>query len=242
MTYTPDAGYAGTDTYTYVVSSTNGTSSTATDSIVSPPPAAAQLAPAQVSAAQTPAAQVPAAQAPAAQVAGGAGAGGAGAGAGSAGGTGAPGATPGAGAGAAVVASPKGDRGIAGVSITGGGRAGSAVRLSGPARCVDTRFKASVIGRDIARVKFYFDGKWRRTIKAKPGQTVFSQIIDHAASARACAASRPSHVQDSHRREPDDAAPGLQALRQGSRQTGVHRLMRADLSAGPDYRLRCRSH
>ena len=64
------------------------------------------------------------------------------------------------------------------MSITGGGRAGSAVRLSGPARCVDTRFKASVIGHDIARVKFYFAGKWRRTIKAKAGQTVFSQVVD----------------------------------------------------------------
>ena len=184
VTYTPDAGYSGPDSYTYVVSSPNGTSSPATGSVVVTPAAGGGGGAGGGGAGGGGAGGGGAGGGGAggggagAGGAGGgsAGGGGAGAGAGGAGGTGAPGASGGAAAG--VVASPKGDRGIAGVSITGDGRAGSAVRLSGPARCIDTRFRASVIGHDIARVKFYFAGKWRRTIKAKAGQTVFSQLVD----------------------------------------------------------------
>jgi len=38
-------------------------------------------------------------------------------------------------------------------------------------------FRARVIGRNIAQVRFHFAGRWHRTIKAKQGQTVFSALL-----------------------------------------------------------------
>jgi hypothetical protein len=59
-----------------------------------------------------------------------------------------------------------------------GGTAGTAARLSGPRRCVGGPFSARVSGREIAQVMFLVDGRLRRTIKAKPGRTVFSLRVN----------------------------------------------------------------
>ena len=51
-------------------------------------------------------------------------------------------------------------------------------RLSGPGRCVSRSFKAAVRGRNISQVLFILDGKKLRTVKSRPGRTVFSVRID----------------------------------------------------------------
>jgi ice-binding like protein len=51
-------------------------------------------------------------------------------------------------------------------------------RLSGPSACVDAAFVARVRGRRIAQVAFSVDGRFRRTVRAVPGRTVFSLRVD----------------------------------------------------------------
>jgi len=64
-------------------------------------------------------------------------------------------------------------------STTGtSGTGGTAARLSGPRGCVAGPFRARVSGRGIAQVMFLVDGRLRRTVKAKPGRTVFSLRVD----------------------------------------------------------------
>jgi hypothetical protein len=172
VTYTPDAGYAGPDEFTYQVSSTSGTSGAASGALTVTPGGGGGGG--------------------GTGAGGGAGAGGAGAGAGGAG-AGAGGAGAGAGAGGAGAGAGGAGAGAGGAGAGAGGvapdagsstgtanagnAAGMAVRLSGPSSCVSGRFRASVIGRQIAKVMFFFDGKWRQTITAKPGQTVFSLVL-----------------------------------------------------------------
>jgi hypothetical protein len=171
VTYTPDAGYAGPDGFTYHVSSSNGSSGGATGALTVTPLGGD-------------------AGAGGGAGGGGAGAGGGGAGAGGAGaGSGGTGAGAGGGAGAGSGGSGNGGAapgagmpGIAGPGGTvgpadAGDAAGMSVRLSGPSGCVSGRFRASVIGREIAQVRFFFDGKWRRTITAKRDQTVFTLLM-----------------------------------------------------------------
>jgi hypothetical protein len=55
-------------------------------------------------------------------------------------------------------------------------RSAPSARLRGPARCVHGLFRARVTGHGIAQVSYYVDGRLRRTIKAKAGQTVFALL------------------------------------------------------------------
>lgn len=50
----------------------------------------------------------------------------------------------------------------------------TSAQMNGPSGCVGGPFEARVSGSKIAQVKFFVDTKWLRTMKAKPGQTVFS--------------------------------------------------------------------
>jgi hypothetical protein len=61
---------------------------------------------------------------------------------------------------------------------TGTPTPGASARLSGPTGCVDRSFAVRVSGRMIAKVAFFVDGKWRQTVSAKPGRTVFSLRIN----------------------------------------------------------------
>jgi hypothetical protein len=54
----------------------------------------------------------------------------------------------------------------------------ASARLRGPSGCVPRPFRARVSDREIAQVTFFVDGTRRQTIKAKPGQTVFSLRVD----------------------------------------------------------------
>jgi hypothetical protein len=138
VTYTPDAGYAGTDSFTFVVNSPNGASNNATASIA--------INPAGVGGGQPPP-QGPTAG-PAAT------------------GTG----TPPAPFGQGVPTLPPGSSS----SSPPAPRAAPPAELRGPPSCVSRRFRARVTGQGIAQVRFFLDGKWRRTITAKAGQTVFT--------------------------------------------------------------------
>jgi hypothetical protein len=60
------------------------------------------------------------------------------------------------------------------VSPGAGDSTGASARLRGPTGCVRRPFRARVSGRQIAQVTFFVDATRRQTIKAKPGQTVFS--------------------------------------------------------------------
>jgi hypothetical protein len=60
-----------------------------------------------------------------------------------------------------------------------GSTAGAAsARLSGPHACVGGPFAVRVKGRKIAQVRFFVDGKRRRTVNAKEGRTVFLLRVD----------------------------------------------------------------
>ncbi|MEA2138997.1 MAG: hypothetical protein QOG56_2147 [Solirubrobacteraceae bacterium] len=50
---------------------------------------------------------------------------------------------------------------------------GASARLSGPTGCVKRSFAVRVSGRQITRVAFFVDGKWRQTVSAKAGRAVF---------------------------------------------------------------------
>ncbi|MFP5361742.1 MAG: DUF11 domain-containing protein [Thermoleophilia bacterium] len=51
-------------------------------------------------------------------------------------------------------------------------------RLSGPGRCVSRSFVAKVRGRNISHVMFTLDGRKVKTVRSKPGRTVFSVRIN----------------------------------------------------------------
>ena len=124
VVYSPAAGYSGPDSFTYVVTSANGTSR----------PAKASITVTR------------------------AGAGGSGGGA----------APPGA----------------SSTGTAGPGSGGSA-RLRGPRNCVHDAFTARVTGRRIARVRFFVDGRLRRTLSATAGRRVFSLRVEAAAQNHA---------------------------------------------------------
>jgi hypothetical protein len=136
VTYTPTAGYAGTDSFTYAANSSNGASNDATASIA--------ISPAGVAGGAQPAPGPGSAASPAA-----------------------------AGAGAQPPPLAQGSQATPGAPAQ---RRPPTAELRGPSRCVHTAFRARVSGHGIAQVRFYLDGRWRRTITAKAGQTVFSVL------------------------------------------------------------------
>jgi ice-binding like protein len=83
----------------------------------------------------------------------------------------------------------------AGTPGAGGGRGGTSpaasrataatARLSGPTACVDSAFVARVRGHRIAQVMFFVDGRFRRTVRAIPGRTVFSLRVNPRGQRRA---------------------------------------------------------